>query len=173
MNFSFFKKKNENKLYRLEILATCGILLCFVISAFALPALKDVVPLEVMAGEKLASTVGELDSSDDIESGISLKGIKGSKNSDSDGSSSRTTKKQVAVSGNAGHQSDAASSHGSSGSGSSGSSTGSGKTWVPPVYKTVHHKAVYQTVKRYVCNYCGAKFDTSGLFQVHKDEHGG
>lgn len=47
------------------------------------------------------------------------------------------------------------------------------KVWVPPVYKTVHHDAVYQTVKTVICNYCGAEFSSTGEFQVHKDANGG
>ncbi|MCQ4635398.1 hypothetical protein NE619_01535 [Anaerovorax odorimutans] len=53
-------------------------------------------------------------------------------------------------------------------------STGkSERKWVPPVYKTVHHDAVYETKKIVTCNYCGATFNTTGEFQVHKDAHGG
>lgn len=47
------------------------------------------------------------------------------------------------------------------------------KVWVPPVYKTVHHDAVYNTVTVVVCNYCGAEFGSAGEFQVHKDANGG
>lgn len=69
----------------------------------------------------------------------------------------------------------------SSGSGSSGNTSSGGSTsqapaekvWVPPVYETVHHEAVYQTVKVVVCNYCGAEFSSAGEFQVHKDANGG
>lgn len=77
--------------------------------------------------------------------------------------------------------SNTASNSSSSGSGSSGSTSSSGsasqapaeKVWVPPVYKTVHHDAVYETVKVVVCNYCGAEFSSAGEFQVHKDANGG
>lgn len=47
------------------------------------------------------------------------------------------------------------------------------KVWVPPVYKTVHHEAVYNTVTVVVCNYCGAEFGSAGEFQAHKDANGG
>lgn len=43
------------------------------------------------------------------------------------------------------------------------------KIWVPPVYKTVYHDAIYQTVKVVVCNYCNAEFSSAGEFQVHRD----
>lgn len=77
------------------------------------------------------------------------------------------------------------SSSGSTSSSSQPSQSGSGsaatpstpaapeKVWVPPVYKTVHHDAVYQTVKVVICNYCGAEFNSTGEFQVHKDANGG
>lgn len=54
-----------------------------------------------------------------------------------------------------------------------GNSGSSGKTWVPPVYKTIHHEAVYETRRVVICNYCGATFGSTGEFQVHKDAHGG
>ena len=44
---------------------------------------------------------------------------------------------------------------------------------MPPVYQTIHHDAVYNTVKVVVCNYCGAEFGSAGEFQVHKDANGG
>lgn len=47
------------------------------------------------------------------------------------------------------------------------------RVWVPPVYETIHHEAVYQTIQVVICNYCGATFGTTGEFQVHKDAHGG
>ena len=47
------------------------------------------------------------------------------------------------------------------------------KIWVPPVYETVHHEAVYETVRVIICNYCSEEFSSVGEFQVHKDEHGG
>lgn len=47
------------------------------------------------------------------------------------------------------------------------------KVWVPPVYTTVHHEAVYETIQSVCCNYCGATFGSVGEFQVHKDANGG
>lgn len=47
------------------------------------------------------------------------------------------------------------------------------KVWIPPVYTTVHHEAIYKTVQMVCCNYCGATFGSVGEFQVHKDENGG
>ncbi len=47
------------------------------------------------------------------------------------------------------------------------------KKWVPPVYKTVHHDAVYQTEQIVVCNYCGAEFSSTSEFQAHKEANGG
>lgn len=66
------------------------------------------------------------------------------------------------------------SSSGADGAGSSqGSSTGDDKVWVPPVYETIHHEAVYEKVRVYVCTYCQAEFASAGEFQVHKDANGG
>lgn len=92
--------------------------------------------------------------------------------------------------GNNNHQSSSSNNTGSNGSSTSpsspskpstpskpsdnpSSSGSSDKTWVPPVYKTVHHEAVYEKVKVYICNKCKEKFPSAGDFQVHKDLHGG
>ncbi len=82
------------------------------------------------------------------------------------------------------HQSSSSNNTGSNGSSTSpsspskpadnpSSSGSSDKTWVPPVYKTVHHEAVYEKVKVYICNKCKEEFPSAGDFQVHKDLHGG
>ena len=47
------------------------------------------------------------------------------------------------------------------------------KVWVPPVYETIHHEAIYEKIRIVVCNYCSEEFKTVGEFQVHKDAHGG
>ena len=47
------------------------------------------------------------------------------------------------------------------------------KIWVPPVYETVHHEAIYETVRIVICNYCSEEFGSIGEFQVHKDANGG
>lgn len=47
------------------------------------------------------------------------------------------------------------------------------KEWVPPVYRTIHHDAVYETKRVVSCNYCNELFLTVGEFQIHKDANGG
>ena len=47
------------------------------------------------------------------------------------------------------------------------------KEWVPPVYRTIHHDAVYETKRVVSCNYCNEIFLTVGEFQIHKDANGG
>ena len=68
-----------------------------------------------------------------------------------------------------------AASNSNSGGGSSTPSAPAApeKKWVPPVYKTVHHDAVYQTQQIVVCNYCGAEFSSTSEFQAHKEANGG
>lgn len=90
--------------------------------------------------------------------------------------------------GNNNHQSSSSNNAGSNGSSTSpsspskpstpskpsdnpSSSGSSDKTWVPPVYKTVHHEAVYKNI--YICNKCKEEFPSAGDFQVHKNLHGG
>ncbi len=72
------------------------------------------------------------------------------------------------------NQTPAASSSNSGGSTSTPSAPAEPeKKWVPPVYKTVHHEAVYQTQQIVVCNYCGAEFSSTSEFQAHKEANGG
>lgn len=66
--------------------------------------------------------------------------------------------------------------------GGSGSSTETpGKEWVPPVYETIHHEAVYETKTFYYCSgaidesgvVCNQKFDSLQGWATHKSIHGG
>lgn len=47
------------------------------------------------------------------------------------------------------------------------------KEWVPPVYRTIHHDAVYESKRVVSCNYCNEIFLTVGEFQIHKNANGG
>ncbi len=47
------------------------------------------------------------------------------------------------------------------------------KVWVPPVYETIHHDAVYETVSIVICNYCAEEFESTSDFQIHKAANGG
>ena len=109
--------------------------------------------------------------------GSSGSGTGGSQSSSTGGSSSGSGSDNSqgghSSSGSTG-SSGSSSSSGAGGAGSSqGSSTGDDKVWVPPVYETIHHEAVYEKVRVYVCTYCQAEFASAGEFQVHKDANGG
>ena len=96
------------------------------------------------------------------------------KDSDNDGKNEKSSEKK----GSENSVSDTASSNNNAGSSGSSENTPAPapppqKVWVPPVYQTIHHDAVYNTVKVVVCNYCGAEFGSAGEFQVHKDANGG
>ena len=96
------------------------------------------------------------------------------KDSDNDGKNEKSSEKK----GSENPVSDTASSNNNAGSSGSSENTPAPapppqKVWVPPVYQTIHHDAVYNTVKVVVCNYCGAEFGSAGEFQVHKDANGG
>lgn len=55
------------------------------------------------------------------------------------------------------------------------------KIWVPPVYETIHHEAVYETKTFYYCSgaidesgvVCNQKFDNLQGWATHKSIHGG
>lgn len=93
--------------------------------------------------------------------------------------SDKKAKEQADVQDSTGNASASNSSSSNAGASSSSSSASAPaapakeKVWVPPVYQTIHHDAVYDTVKVVVCNYCGAEFGSTGEFQAHKDANGG
>lgn len=175
---------------RMVIITT---LLCFAISGIALPQIK------AQEGTLLdASTVQQEQSTEDSDSSSSLKEKKEEqkkepeeqkeeetseeeKEESKEEKESSTDKKEAEKKESekkASEDNTAANNGFSSSSNNSGSTPAAPapqpeKVWVPPVYKTVHHDAVYNTVTVVVCNYCGAEFGSAGEFQVHKDANGG
>lgn len=175
---------------RMVIITT---LLCFAISGIALPQIK------AQEGTLLdASTVQQEQSTEDSDSFSSLKEKKEEqkkepeeqkeeetseeeKEESKEEKESSTDKKEAEKkeSEKKASEDNTAANNGSSSSSNNSGSTPAApapqpeKVWVPPVYKTVHHDAVYNTVTVVVCNYCGAEFGSAGEFQVHKDANGG
>ena len=175
---------------RMVIITT---LLCFAISGIALPQIK------AQEGTLLdASTVQQEQSTEDSDSSSSLKEKKEEqkkepeeqkeeetseeeKEESKEEKEASTDKKETEKkeSEKKASEDNTAANNGSSSSSNNSGSTPSApapqpeKVWVPPVYKTVHHDAVYNTVTVVVCNYCGAEFGSAGEFQAHKDANGG
>ena len=175
---------------RMVIITT---LLCFAISGIALPQIK------AQEGTLLdASTVQQEQSTEDSDSSSSLKEKKEEqkkepeeqkeeetseeeKEESKEEKESSTDKKEAEKkeSEKKASEDNTAANNGSSSSSNNSGSTPAApapqpeKVWVPPVYKTVHHDAVYNTVTVVVCNYCGAEFGSAGEFQAHKDANGG
>ena len=175
---------------RMVIITT---LLCFAISGIALPQIK------AQEGTLLdASTVQQEQSTEDSDSSSSLKEKKEEqkkepeeqkeeetseeeKEKSKEEKESSTDKKEAEKkeSEKKASEDNTAANNGSSSSSNNSGSTPAApapqpeKVWVPPVYKTVHHDAVYNTVTVVVCNYCGAEFGSAGEFQAHKDANGG
>ena len=158
-------------------------LICFLISGFSLPSIRAAYGIE-----PVEDTITQQDSDSKDANTVQTKKTKktekkkedkeevaeAQKDSDNDGKNEKSSEKKDSEN----SASDTASSNNNAGSsGSSGNTPAPApppqKVWVPPVYQTIHHDAVYNTVKVVVCNYCGAEFGSAGEFQVHKDANGG
>lgn len=173
-------KKSKLNLYRKEQLIILLLLLCFVVSGFTLPKMRTEVSAEssyidetspdeslemvteetqenasdteIFPEEALENSPDEATASEDSSSASITTKPSGNTSGSSTGNSSSSANKQPVQDSPAKEPE---------------------KVWVPPVYQTIHHEAVYQTVRIVVCNYCGATFSTVGEFQVHKDANGG
>lgn len=165
-------------------------LICFLISGFSLPSIRAAYGIEPVedtitqqdSDSKDANTVQtkkakktekkkedkeETDKEDIEESDKedTEEVAEAQKDSDNDGKNEKSSEKK----GSENSASDTASSNNNAGSSGSSENTPAPapppqKVWVPPVYQTIHHDAVYNTVKVVVCNYCGAEF---GFSQVN------
>lgn len=159
MTTKLFKRKtNSVNLYKKEQLLICLLLLCFVLCSFILPSYREPLPTDNVV-ELPEETIPERDSAENDSSVV-----------ESDDSDQTTDVPQMpetqktlpeTLTGD------------STNTGDSSTPTMSEKTWVPPVYETIHHEAVYDTVRMVVCNYCSESFRTVGEFQIHKDANGG
>ena len=173
------KKKKQLNLYQKEQLIIFLLLLCFVLSGFIASEIKnDISSIPTYITEDSAKETLETDSEEIHESADDLE----TNSEETTENTSTIITDEKDISSNSQTTKPSNNSSGSS-TGSSAPSTSTQpeqkpskeeeKVWVPPVYQTIHHDAVYQTVRIVVCNYCGAAFDTVGEFQVHKDANGG
>lgn len=142
-------------LYKKEQAIIITVLLCFAFSGITIPLIKE--PSErAFTNKNIQSTTIE---------------IKENKKNLSE------NQKDVSKTEKASGNSNTASSNNSNASLNTNTTkpqgTSSKKTWIPPVYKTVHHDAVYETRRMVICNYCSETFDSTGEFQIHKDANGG
>lgn len=192
--FTKFKEMfSHSATQRKERMVIITALLCFAISGIALPQIK------AKEGALLdASAVQQEQRTEDSDSSSSLKEKKaeqkkgpeeqkeeekaeGEKEESKEEKEASTDKKEAEKkeSEKKVSEDNTAANNGSSSSSNNSGSTPAApapqpeKVWVPPVYKTVHHDAVYNTVTVVVCNYCGAEFGSAGEFQAHKDANGG
>lgn len=193
--FTKFKEKfSHSATQRKERMIIITALLCFAISGIALPQIKakegtllDASAIQQEQDTEAADNSGSLpdDKADkktdtkeqkeeDKEEQEESKDEKEEKASSDDKKEKdkKETDKKSADDNTSGNNS-SSSSNNNSGSSPSTPAKQPEKVWVPPVYKTVHHDAVYNTVTVVVCNYCGAEFGSAGEFQAHKDANGG
>ena len=172
-------------LYKREQRFIYIVLLCFAVSAVTLPAISERIlpddvpdiPVELPQDtdaetdddkEDTDSAKDDKEDSKDRDSSKPSKGSSGGSSSAGDSNGSQSTSKPS--------NSGTTSKPNSSGSSSSGNKDpNAGKTWVPPVYKTVHHEAVYESKTVEMCTEegCGKYFDTPAEFQAHQASEGG
>lgn len=162
-------------LYKREQRFIYIVLLCFAVSAVTLPAISErILPDDVpdipveLPQDTDAETDDDKEDSKDQDSSKPSKGSSGGSSSAGNSNGSQSTSKPS--------NSGTTSKPNSSGSSSSGNKDpNAGKTWVPPVYKTVHHEAVYESKSVEMCTEpgCGKYFDTIEEFQAHKASEGG
>jgi hypothetical protein len=183
-------------LYKKEQLVIGIVLLGFAVSGISLPIIKEQIYQNDMPQETICTTYQTAENTNDTETDEIGSGLEnanddienaGSDRNTENEQSTKDSEKTVNNGGTINNVKDKnANSKDSNPSpnppspkttttptASSGSSDSPEKVWVPPVYKTVHHEAVYETKKVYICNYCSATFNSAGEFQVHKDENGG
>lgn len=169
------KLLKQNRIYRHEQIFIATLLVCFVIVGSGLPFISDYVQIsDPNQSSKAEAVINENNLILDNEKNSNSK-QDNDKNATVDNKKASSTETSSDLKSKSSSSKNNTSNKKSSASASSsgGSSNSSNKTWVPPVYKTVHHDAVYETQKVVVCNYCGATFSSTSAFQVHKDEHGG
>jgi len=139
-------------LYKKEQRFICVLLLCFVVSGISLPLVKEQIKPDIPDDsidipEIIVDETPDEDSDEEDE-------VSSTPTTPST-PSTKPSQKPPASSGN--------------------TDSNAGKTWVPPVYKTVHHEAVYETktVEMCITEGCGKYFDTPAEFQAHKAAEGG
>lgn len=184
---------NNNTLYKKECKIICAVLFCFALSGICLPTVKEQLLTKDSVENQIAvSTLPEdqidtakirkfISSNDASESKENVADDDATKETteetestvpatDSSNNTSTNTAPQKPVSNN---NENTTSGTTSPPPATSEPPSETEKVWVPPVYTTVHHPAVYETIQMVCCNYCGATFGSVGEFQVHKDANGG
>ena len=160
--------------YKKEIRVIAVMVICFMLCGAGLPAVKDKLPADGAFSDPLVAQeqtsgqpVSGSENSDKAKKDDAEKDGQSAQDAESGNGKDKKSSDNRKTGGTSGGKS------GSHSSAASSSSSSSGKVWVPPVYKTVHHEAVYETRRVVICNYCGATFASTGEFQVHKDANGG
>lgn len=202
------RKQNKITLYVKEQLVIGTMVLCFVLSGICLPFVKERISsgptsstLESSEGSNGTEKNKDKNSQDKPEESPSKKGegtetnssespqnttiqdestdsntltpsdSTDTKNDDSSNTTSSETPGNAAV----------PSAPPSTDDGSDSSTEPPGKEWVPPVYETIHHEAVYESKTFYYCSgaidesgvVCNQKFDSLQGWATHKSIHGG
>ena len=189
------KKRNKITLYVKEQLVIGTMVLCFVLSGICLPFIKERISSKPSgsttessqpsnATEEKKDKDSETNNSDSSqnttvpdESNVpNTVTPSDSTNTENDNSSNKTPSESP---GNTTEPSVPPTTDGGNGSGSTTKTPG--KEWVPPVYETIHHEAVYETKTFYYCTgtvdesgvVCNERFETLESWATHKSIHGG
>lgn len=199
---TYFTKNRNSNSYKKEQLAICTMVLCFVLSGIGLPVLKEQLTttstpnkLEMNKSEKTDTNYSDDNkkSPDEPESSTknpteNSEGYTSENNADT-----KVDSKQPSAGSSQGSSSvpttDNTTTQPSQNTNDTDTETSTNtsepdsteKVWVPPVYKTIHHEAVYETRQVYICSgfinenaeVCNQVFNSLEEWGTHKSINGG
>lgn len=185
---TYFKINRNINLYKREQLAICTMVLCFALSGIGLPVLKERLTtastpnkLEMNNSEKTDANYSD-DNKKNPEQSPSENNVDAEEDTkhpsaNSSQESSGVTNTDTTTTQPSENTSDTDTE--TSTNNSEPDSTE--KVWVPPVYKTIHHEAVYETRQVYICSgfinenadVCNQAFSSLEEWGTHKSINGG
>ena len=195
---TYFTKNRNINLYKKEQLAICTMVLCFALSGVGLPVLKEQLTtastpnrLEMNKSEKKDANYSDDNKKNPDEPENSTENSKEypSKNTvdaeeDTKQPSAGSSQESSGVT-----NTDTTTTQPSENTSGTGTETSTNtsepdsteKVWVPPVYKTIHHEAVYETRQVYICSgfinenaeVCNQVFNSLEEWGTHKSINGG
>lgn len=195
---TYFTKNRNSNLYKKEQLAICTMVLCFALSGIGLPVLKEQLTssntpnkLEMNNSAKTDTNYSDDNKKnpDELESSTKNPEQSPSENNvdaeeDTKHPSANSSQESSGVT-----NTDTTTTQPSENTSDTDTETSTNnsepdsteKVWVPPVYKTIHHEAVYETRQVYICSgfinenadVCNQVFSSLEEWGTHKSINGG
>lgn len=199
---TYFKENRNISLYKKEQLAICTMVLCFALSGIGLPVLKEQLApantpdkLEMNKSEKKDANYSDKNKKNPHATESSTEnptenseGYTSENNADTgvdskqpSASSSQESSNVPTTDNTTTQPSENTNDTDTETSANTSEPDSSGKVWVPPVYKTIHHEAVYETRQVYICSgfinenaeVCNQVFNSLEEWGTHKSINGG